>query len=695
MVRKTIYESKDKKGTKEKDRSTASVVLSMMDKKRDCKGASSSSSARKTNSCPKLQPYYEDIDLPPPYDDYDDEDEEVTDSSSRNEGRRESHEIHVTDSRDSTKLNKKKKTNTANKQEKQEPLKDGRDAFSVTIGRRVSVLEHGKDEAANANVKDITVNNFSVSAPGKQLLKNASLTISHGKRYGLVGPNGTGKSTLLKLLAWREIPVPKNIDILMVEQEIVADDRTVIDAVVSANEKLISSKKEFDTLTNDEKGDVDNVKKAEKLYEELQIMGADSAVARASKILAGLGFTSVMQNDKTKSFSGGWRMRISLAQALFVEPTLLLLDEPTNHLDLRAVLWLEEYLCSWKNTLVVVSHNRDFLNTVCNEIIHLDVLKLESYSGNYDNFENSFKQKKKVQNKDFDIYEKKLEAEKRNGNQKQLEKVKENYMKRSKGNKKLDENDQFPEEPNKRKDYVVQFHFHRPTELRRPLLKLDNVSFSYPRRDFKLSNVDVGIDMGTRVAIVGPNGAGKSTLLKLLDGKLNPTEGEVWRSPMLKIGRYSQHFHDLLTMEETPVQYLLRLYPNQEGCSKQEPIRAELSKFGLKKDQNKRIAELSGGQKARVVFTSISLSRPHILLLDEPTNHLDMQSIDALADALKEFKGGVVLISHDSKLISSVCEDDEKSEIWEVDNGSVIPFDGTFEEYKRKLLKEIRDEIDD
>ncbi|KAM1718369.1 hypothetical protein ACFX11_026087 [Malus domestica] len=551
-------------------------------------------------------------------------------------------------------------------------LKDNHDAFSVVIGSRASVLD-GED--GDANVKDITVENFSVSARGKELLRNASVKITHGKRYGLVGPNGMGKSTLLKLLAWRKIPVPKNIDVLLVEQEVVGDDKTAIEIVVSANEELVKIRKE--------------------------LMGSDSAEAQASKILAGLGFTQDMQGRPTKSFSGGWRMRISLARALFVQPTLLLLDEPTNHLDLRAVLWLEEYLCRWKKTFVVVSHDRDFLNTVCCEIIHLHDLKLHIYRGNFDDFETGYEQHRKEVNKKFEIYDKQLKAAKMSGNRVQQEKVKDKAKSaaakeasKNKAKGKVDGDDAPAEAPQKWRVYSVEFHFPEPTELTPPLLQLVEVSFSYPNReDFRLSGVDVSIDMGTRVAIVGPNGAGKSTLLNLLAGDLVPSEGEVRRSQKLRIGRYSQHFVDILTMSETPVEYLLRLHPD---LSKQEAVRAKLGKYGLPSHNHLTpIAKLSGGQKARVVFTSISMSRPHILLLDEPTNHLDMQSIDALADALDEFTGGVVLVSHDSRLISRVCENEERSEIWNVKNGTVTPYLGNFEEYKEELQREIEREVDD
>lgn len=703
--------TKSKQGGKEKISVPVSAMFASMDVKPDKpKKASGASSKPKPKAAPKVSSYIDGIDLPSS----DEEDdaiplsEEETSRQSRNIAK--PLETGLTGKELKKRVKKDVIVAQAAEVAKQEALKDDRDAFTVVIGSRASVLDGEND--ADANVKDITVENFSVSARGKELLKNTSVKISHGKRYGLVGPNGMGKSTLLKLLAWRKIPVPKNIDVLLVEQEVVGDNRTALEAVVSANEELVKLRQEVaslqDASTKEDEEDDDEGndvgEKLSELYEKLQLMGSDAAEAQASKILAGLGFTKDMQGRATRSFSGGWRMRISLARALFVQPTLLLLDEPTNHLDLRAVLWLEEYLCRWKKTLIVVSHDRDFLNTVCNEIIHLHDLKLHLYRGNFDDFESGYEQRRKEMNKKFETYDKQMRAAKKSGSRTQQEKVKDrakfNAAKeasKSKGKSKVDEDEIIKEAPTKWRDYTVEFHFPEPTELTPPLLQLIEVSFSYPNReDFRLSDVDVGIDMGTRVAIVGPNGAGKSTLLNLLAGDLDPTEGEVRRSQKLRIGRYSQHFVDLLTMDETPVQYLLRLHPDQEGFSKQEAVRAKLGKFGLPSHNHLTpIAKLSGGQKARVVFTSISMSKPHILLLDEPTNHLDMQSIDALADALDEFTGGVVLVSHDSRLISRVCEDEEKSEIWVVENGTAETFPGTFEEYKDELVKEIRAEVDD
>ncbi|KAK1319208.1 ABC transporter F family member 4 [Acorus calamus] len=711
MGKKTSSDSASSSSNpKPKEKLSVSAMLATMS---EPKPSASSKSTKSAKSKPKSKPSYTDgIDLPPS-DDEDDEELPPPPSDGAGGGGRRSSKPLISEGPSEKDLKKKEKKDMiaahAAELVKREALRDDRDAFTVTIGSRASALdEDGDAAAAEANIRDIAVENFSVSARGKELLKNASVRISHGKRYGLVGPNGKGKSTLLKLLAWRKIPVPRNIDVLLVEQEIIGDDRTALEAVVSADEELLRLRKEAALLQDQEEGD-DGDRLAE-VYEKLQIMGSDAAEAQASKILAGLGFTKEMQARATRSFSGGWRMRISLARALFMQPTLLLLDEPTNHLDLRAVLWLEEYLCRWKKTLVVVSHDRDFLNMVCSEIIHLHDLKLHTYRGSFEEFEKGYEERRKEANKKFEVFEKQLKAAKRSGNRAQQEKVKDrakfNASKEaaSRGGKKgkdrgaADDDDEAPlEAPKKWKDYSVEFHFPEPTELTPPLLQLIEVSFSYPNReDFRLSDVDVGIDMGTRVAIVGPNGAGKSTLLNLLAGDLTPTEGEVRRSQKLRIGRYSQHFVDLLTMDENPVQYLLRRHPDQEGPSKQEAVRARLGKFGLVSHNHLTpIAKLSGGQKSRVVFADISMQKPHILLLDEPTNHLDMQSIDALADALDEFTGGVVLVSHDSRLISRVCDDEERSEIWVVEDGLVNRFDGTFEDYKEELLKEIKAEVDE
>uniref|UniRef100_A0A0D9X0J3 ABC transporter domain-containing protein n=1 Tax=Leersia perrieri TaxID=77586 RepID=A0A0D9X0J3_9ORYZ len=531
-------------------------------------------------------------------------------------------------------------------------LWDDPDAYIVTIGGTA---------ASDANAKDIVVEDLDVSVGGVALLEGASLRVSHGRRYGLVGPNGKGKSTLLKLLNWRKLPVPRNTRVMLVVQEDNSKDhRPVIQVVLAADEELSKLLAERDELEASGDAGIGNSRLSE-VYHELTLRGWESAQARASKILAGLGFDQANQARPASTFSGGWIKRIALAGALFVQPTLLLLDEPTNHLDLQAVLWLEEYLSAQcKSTLIVVSHEEGFLNAVCDDIVHLQDKKLRAYRGNFDAFVASFEQQKV-----------------------RAMKERERLVKAArKGGKKV---------PKKWHDYSVEFHFAEPTELPgRPLLRLTGAGFSY--NGFKLSGVDADIAMGQRVAVVGPNGAGKSTLLKLLAGELVPTEGEARMSHKLRIGLYSQHFCDSLPKDRNAVQYLLESHPHLE--SKPGEARAMLGKFGLPKENHLTLIDkLSGGQKARLVLASIALGEPHVLLLDEPTNNLDMQSIDALADALDEFSGGVVIISHDSRLITRVCADEQRSEVWVVQDGMVRPYDGSFSEYRDDLLEDIRKEM--
>ena len=617
-------------------------------------------------------------------------------------------------------------------QAKAEAMMEDDDAFNVRIPNM-------SDEymAAIANSRDIKIDGFSVSARGKPLLNNTSLTIAHGRRYGLVGPNGTGKTTVMKLLARRKIPVPEHIDILLVEQEVVGDGRSALQSVVAADvelQDLRKKKTELEdlmeklaigdsgvtepTFKDEETGEEHDLnQELNKTYERLNEKGDATAEARASKILHGLGFTvpkkdgsqgpdRFSMHNTTQSFSGGWRMRISLARALFIEPTCLLLDEPTNHLDLRAVIWLEEYLMRWKKTLVVVSHDRDFLSSVTTDIVHLHDHKLDQYKGSFDQFEEMYEIRRREANKAYEKYEKELKAAKKASSKSKQQDVKDKAKKaqeRKQGNKKnkgmmVDNDEDAPAQlPEKWADYNVKFSFPTPTELPPPLIGLNDCSFEYPGlKGFSLDKINLGIDMGTRVAIIGPNGAGKSTLMNLLAGDLEPTDGESRRSHALRIGRYSQHFVDVLAMDENPVEYLRRKYVKENGSSyKPEEIRAKLGRFGLPGHNHLTpIVKLSGGQKARVVFPAIGLSNPHILLLDEPTNHLDMQSIDALADALEEFEGGVVMITHDAHICEQVL-DDEKSEIWVVDEGRVDKFNGDFAEYRKQLVAEIAAELDD
>jgi ATP-binding cassette subfamily F protein 1 len=300
-------------------------------------------------------------------------------------------------------------------------------------------------------------------------------------------------------------------------------------------------------------------------------------------------------------------------------------------------------------------------------------------------------------NKEYEKYQKQLKAAKKSGSKANADKVaKDAKVKAKQKGKKGQQREQDAVDasagPRQWNDYTVKFEFPDPTELTPPLLQLMDASFKYPgREDFGLQDLNIGIDMGSRVAIVGPNGAGKTTLMNLLAGDLEPTHGDQRKSHKLRIGRYNQHFVDALAFDVSPVEYLVGI-----SGLKAEEIRAKLGKFGLSGHHHLQpICKLSGGQKARVVFAAIALSNPHILLLDEPTNHLDMQSIDALADALEEFEGGVIIISHDSRLLSRVCDDAERAEVWIVDNGQVQQYDGDFEDYKDELIAEIAAELDE
>lgn len=582
---------------------------------------------------------------------------------------------------------------------KAEALRDDDNVFDVSY-------EQTGDGDSTLSATDIKVHNMTIRAKGKILLENTTLTIAAGRRYGLVGPNGKGKSTVMRMIARRQIPVPENLDVLLVEQEVVGTDDSALASVVAADVELMNLRKEeaelneklsgleLDDKAGDEEDEIGS--RLNEIYERMNELGGASAEARASKILHGLGFNEEMQKRSTNLFSGGWRMRISLARALYIQPTVLLLDEPTNHLDLRAVLWLEEYLTRWKKTLVVVSHDRDFLNSITTDIIHLHDEKLHYYRGNFAQFEEMYEQKRREMNKEYEKYQKQLRAAKKSGSKDKADKVAKDAKQKAK--QKGRKGHQGPAEneasaaPRQWNDYTVKFEFPEPTELTPPLLQLMDASFKYPgREDFGLKDLNIGIDMGSRVAIVGPNGAGKTTLMNLLAGDLEPTDGDQRKSHKLRIGRYNQHFVDALAFDVSPVEYL-------QGISglRPEEIRAKLGKFGLSGHHHLQpICKLSGGQKARVVFAAIALSNPHILLLDEPTNHLDMQSIDALADALEEFEGGVVIISHDSKLLSRVCDDAERSEVWIVEDGQVAEYDGYFEDYKDELIAEIAADLDE
>ncbi|KAJ4928019.1 hypothetical protein JOQ06_015819 [Pogonophryne albipinna] len=529
----------------------------------------------------------------------------------------------------------------------------------------ISQAEISSRQAMLENASDIKLEKFSISAHGKELFVNADLLIVAGRRYGLVGPNGKGKTTLLKHIANRALSIPPNIDVLLCEQEVIADDTPAVQAVLKADTKrlkLMEEERQLQALL--EKGEDSVADRLDKVYEELRAIGAAAAEPKARRILAGLSFTTEMQNRPTKRFSGGWRMRVSLARALFMEPTLLMLDEPTNHLDLNAVIWLNNYLQGWKKTLLIVSHDQSFLDEVCTDIIHLDYQKLFYYRGNYLTFKKMYVQKQKEMQKQYDKQEKKLKDLKAGG----------------KSTKQAEEESQDATELLKRpKEYTVKFTFPNPPPLSPPILGLHCVDFGYENKPL-FKNVDFGIDMESRICIVGPNGVGKSTLLLLLTGKLQPTKGEMRKNHRLKVGFFNQQYADQLNMEETATEYLMRNFnlPYQDG-------RKCLGRFGLESHAHTiQISKLSGGQKARVVFAELSCRQPDVLILDEPTNNLDIESIDALSEAINEYKGAVIIVSHDARLITET-----QCTMWVVEDRSVVQIDGDFDDYKREVLESL------
>merc|ERR1711994_506738 len=385
---------------------------------------------------------------------------------------------------------------------------------------------------------------------------------------------------------------------------------------------------------------------------------------------------------KCKDFSGGWRMRVALARALFLRPHLLLLDEPTNHLDLEACVWLEEELKEYKTILLIVSHSQDFLNGVCNNIMHFDQQRLKSYGGNYDTFIRTKSELDESQMKQY------------NWEQDQIAHMK-NYIARfGHGSAKLARQAQSKEKTLAKMvaggltekvttQHSVSFCFYSCGEIPPPVIMVQNVSFRYnDTTPYIYKNLEFGLDLDSRLALVGPNGAGKSTLLKLIYEELVPTEGMVRRNNHLKIGRYHQHLHELLDMDLSPLDYMMKKFPE---FKERDEMRKVIGRYGITgKQQTAPIKQLSDGQKCRVVFAWLSWQMPHMLLMDEPTNHLDMETIDSLADAIKNYEGGVILVSHDFRLIDQVAND-----IWICENQKETKREGDILAYKNHLKAKV------
>ncbi|THU44319.1 hypothetical protein C4D60_Mb02t06170 [Musa balbisiana] len=521
--------------------------------------------------------------------------------------------------------------------------------------------------------RDIHIESLSLTFHGHDLIVDSELELNYGRRYGLLGLNGCGKSTLLAAIGCRELPIPEHMDIYHLTREIEASDMSALEAVINCDEERLRLEKEAEILAAEDGGGGEAL---DRIYERLEAIDASTAEKRAAEILYGLGFNKQMQAKKTRDFSGGWRMRIALARALFMNPTILLLDEPTNHLDLEACVWLEETLKKLDRILVVVSHSQDFLNGVCTNIIHMQSKKLKFYTGNYDQYVQTRAELEENQMKQY-----KWEQE-------QISSMKEYIARFGHGSAKLARQAQSKEKTLAKmerggltekvvKDKVLVVRFVDVGKLPPPVLQFVGVTFGYTPEKLIYKNLDFGVDLDSRVALVGPNGAGKSTLLKLMTGDLIPLDGMVRRHNHLRIAQFHQHLAEKLDLEMSALQYMMREYPGNE----EERMRAAIGKFGLSgKAQVMPMKNLSDGQRSRVIFAWLAWRQPHMLLLDEPTNHLDIETIDSLAEALNEWDGGLVLVSHDFRLINQVAE-----EIWVCENQAVTKWEGGIMDFKEHL----------
>lgn len=542
--------------------------------------------------------------------------------------------------------------------------------------------------------KDVKLDNIDVSIGGNRILTDTTLTLAYGHRYGLVGNNGVGKSTLLRALSRREVAIPTHISILHVEQEITGDDTPAIQAVLDADvwrKVLLREQDELnvaladlearraplaDTSADAAKLDLEKEAKDGKLGDiqaKLAEMESDKAESRAASILAGLGFSAERQQFATKTFSGGWRMRLALARALFCEPDLLLLDEPSNMLDVPSITFLSQYLQGYPSTILVVSHDRAFLNEVATDIIHQHSERLDYYrSANFDSFYATREERKKIAKKEYEN-----QMAQRAHLQAFIDKFRYNAAKSSEAQSRIKKLEKMPVLTPPESEYSVKFTFPEVEKLSPPIIQMSEVTFGYTPGKPLLRDVDLDVQLDSRIGIVGPNGAGKTTILKLLVGKLEVTTGLVTAHPRLRIGFFAQHHVDALDLTVSAVSFMAKTYPGRTD----EEYRRQLGAFGITGTTGLQKMELlSGGQKSRVAFACLALTNPHILVLDEPSNHLDIEAMDALADALRAFQGGVLMVSHDVTMLQMVCKS-----LWVCDKGTVEKFNGDVQAYKKKI----------
>ncbi len=516
----------------------------------------------------------------------------------------------------------------------------------------------------------LQINDLTFDAWGRRFFDHATVSIPVGAHVGLVGRNGVGKSTLFKLILDQlhagdgEIGYPKNARIASVDQEHPATPVSLLDTVLAADEERERLTNELETADPEHMGEI---------YARLYEIGADRAPSRASEILSGLGFSNADLSRPMAEFSGGWRMRVALAAALFAEPDLLLLDEPTNYLDLEGALWLESRLKKYPHTAVIISHDREILNNSCDHILHLADGKLTIYTGGYDSFERQREEKARLQ----EANKAKVDAQ-RAHLQSFVDRFRAKASKATQAQSRLKMLQKLPPVSSVVAEHVAPFILPSPERpLAPPLLRLEGVSAGYDETPI-LKHLNLRLDLDDRIGLLGVNGAGKSTFAKLIAGALKPQSGEFTRSTRLKVGWFHQHQIEALNPKDTPLDIIRAVMPEASEASR----RARLAQYGLGHQKvETTVDSLSGGERARLLLNLVALEAPHLLILDEPTNHLDIDSRRALLDALNQYEGAVILITHDRSLMELVAD-----RLWLASDGTIAPFDGDMDDYAKFVI---------
>jgi ATP-binding cassette, subfamily F, member 3 len=534
----------------------------------------------------------------------------------------------------------------------------------VTIGPRVSI-----------STLMLHINDLTYRIDGKLLLDGATAAVPTGHKVGLVGRNGVGKTTLLRLLLGELEPesgtirVPRHARIGTVAQEAPSGEQSLIETVLAADAERAALLGEAEQVADPHR--------IAEVQTRLADIDAHAAPARAATILAGLGFTPEQQEAPCSALSGGWRMRVALAAALFAEPAVLLLDEPTNYLDLEGVIWLQTYLKTYGSTVVIVSHDRDLLNQAVGSILHLDRGKLTLYRGGYDDFERLRREQQSLQAK---LRSKQEDARKHM--QAFVDRFRAQATKARQAQSRLKALEKMEPIPDLVEDRVAPFYFPNPARpLNPPLVRFENVAVGYGGEPV-LKDLNLRIDTEDRIALLGANGNGKSTFAKLLTGRLQPMAGHMHRHNRLVVGYFAQHQLDEVDAERSPYEHVCDLMPDSTVAVR----RARLGAYGFGAGMaDTKAGNLSGGEKARLLFALATFRGPHILVLDEPTNHLDVDARQALIQALNDFAGAVILISHDRHLIETTAD-----RLWIADGGMVKPYDDDLDSYSQQVLDSAR-----